>query len=331
MLVIIAFVCGLLFRPKLEFQLTSSPLLVNGQTSEIAFSVRNAGSYPVYDVQLSFPFSDFGLMFDTQPRTISELATREQVMISFKVQATARGEYRLPTIHITSNFPFGMFRFISKQRMESQIAVAPQYHFGIYEETLGSGVDSSFEQQNSRRERALEYIGSREYREGLQVRRWDFAAWARLGIPTIREFNRAHEPTALILIDGLQTFRGKLDSDLEALLSKSATAAMTLDRSGYRVILVVVAESIEVIDGHGNGEQADVILRNLAKVNGCTKQPIWFDVWETVQATIERDWTLLCFLRSDQAINAPTKSDNMLDAMIDWTPARSANPSEEQT
>lgn len=321
-LVVVAFVCGLLFRPKLEFQLTSTQMLVNGQSSEITFLVTNAGNYQAYDVQLSFPFSDFGLMFDAQPSPISELAAHDQVLISFKVQATARGEHRLPTIYVSSNFPFGMFRFISKQRTETQLAVAPQYHLETYEEMLSSGADSSFDQQSSRRERALEYIGSREYREGLQVRRWDFAAWARLGIPTIREFNKAHEPTALILIDAFQKFRGKPDDDLELLLSKSATAAMSLDRSGYRVILVVVAENTEVIDGHGDGDQADLILRSLAKVNGCTRQPMWWDVWDTVQATIERDWTLLFFLRSDQSVNPLTDSDLIFDAKLDWTPER---------
>jgi uncharacterized protein (DUF58 family) len=321
--VIIAFVCGLLFRPKLVCRLKELPLLMKGEVSTVELVVENAGSYPVFDVQLSFPFADYGLLFESQPKAIGELASRGKCIISFQVQATARGEHALPTLLIASSFPFGMFKFIRKQRIDGCLVVAPSFGFDTYDESLTHTGDTSVGDLKSRRQRSLEYLGSREYREGMPVRRWDFAAWARLGVPSIREFNEALEPTALVVLDVFKR-RGSIDNNLETLLSKAASATVSLDRQGFRIILLVVGAHIEVVDGSRSLDQLDLLLRCMAKIAGSTDQPAWPDVWHNVQDMLDPDWDLLCFLRSDHAGDSPLNSSEhgALDSAIHWTPDR---------
>lgn len=321
--VIICFVCGLLFRPKLVCRLKELPLLMNGEVSAVELVVENTGGYPVYDVQLSFPYADYGLQFEKQTKAISALSSRGKCIISFQVQAVARGEHSLPTLLIASSFPFGMFKFIRKQRIDGCLAVAPSFGYDTYDESLTHTGDTSVGDLNSRRQRALEYLGSREYREGMPFRRWDFAAWARLGIPSIREFNEAQESTALIVVDALKR-RGSIDKQLEMLLSKTATAAVSLDRQGFRIILVVVGEVIEVVDGSSSPDQLDLLLRCMAKIAGSADQPAWPDVWHNIQDMLDPDWDLFCFLRSDHAANSSLNSSELgtLDSAIHWTPDR---------
>ncbi len=284
--VIISFVCGLLFRPKLVCRLKELPLLMNGEVSTVDLVVENIGGYPVYDVQLSFPYADYGLLLETQMKAIGVLSLRGKCTISFQVQAVERGEHSLPTLLIASSFPFGLFKFIRKQRIDGCLAVAPSFAYDTLDESLTHKGDMSVGDLNSRRQRSLEYIGSREYREGMPFRRWDFAAWARLGVPSIREFNEALEPTALIVVDAFKR-RGSIDKHLEMLLSKTATVAVSLDRQGFRIILVVVGEVIEVVDGSGNPDQLDLLLRCMAKIAGSADQPAWPAVWRNIQDMLD--------------------------------------------
>ncbi|MDX1928323.1 MAG: DUF58 domain-containing protein [Pirellulaceae bacterium] len=321
--VIIAFLCGLLFRPKLVCRLKDLRLLVNGEVSTLELVVENTGGYPVYDVQLSFPYADYGLLIEKHTKAIGELASRGKCVVSFQVQAIARGEHSLPTLLIATSFPFGMFKFIRKQRIEGCLTVAPSFGYDAFDESLTHTGDTSLGALNSRRQRSLEYLGSLVYREGLPFRRWDFAAWARLGVPSIREFNETLEPTALIVVDAFKR-RGSVDKDLEMLLSKAASAVASLDRQGVRIIIVVVGTDIEVVDGSNSSAQLDLLLRCMAKIAGTAEQPAWPDVWHSLHEMQDPEWDLFCFLRSDHAGDSLLSTNELgtLDSAIHWTPDR---------
>ncbi len=68
-----------------------------------------------------------------------------------------------------------------------------------------------------------DYVGSREYQIGMPVRRWDFASWARLGKPAVREF-AGHSDTLLVIVVDTSSphHRFQLDEAYESALSTAA-------------------------------------------------------------------------------------------------------------
>jgi hypothetical protein len=124
----------------------------------------------------------------------------------------------------------------------------------------------------------IHYIGSREYREGVPVRNWDFSSWARLGKPILREFSSPASRSVRIVVDNirssefkvglkapanttptgdedwLEAFRlgllasfsswrrqpEQLDPSFERILSLAASSVETLVRNGAAVVLQFV-------------------------------------------------------------------------------------------
>jgi uncharacterized protein (DUF58 family) len=101
---------------------------------------------------------------------------------------------------------------------------------------------------------ALDYTGSREYQVGMPVRRWDFASWARLGRPIIREFQSPSVQLVTLIVDTAcdNPTRARHDSQnplLERVLSLAATAVLSLTQRLVRVRLCLTSEETQVHAG----------------------------------------------------------------------------------
>jgi len=321
-LVILAFICGLLFRPRLTLRLCTTPLLINGQRFQVAMILENTGRLAAYDLTCEFPSSLRGLELITRSVAVEALAAGAQTIIHFEIQATARGEFALPSLQIASLFPLGMFRFISHHAIAERLAVAPRYQHELHSEWMRHFGDASAIPQLLQREKALEYIGSREYREGMSVRRWDYAAWARLGSPAVREFDEAEEPTLVIVVDVLHRSKADVDEALEALLCKVAAVVVALDQHRFRLVLIQVAESVVLSDHQGGNAQAESLLRELARVVGAVHQAPWPDAWAAAAEITRGNAPVACFLRSDrQDFSRILPAVGEMPALIvEWTP-----------
>ena len=101
----------------------------------------------------------------------------------------------------------------------------------------------------------VEYIGNREYQEGMQVRRWDFASWARLGRPIVREYQSPSVQAITLIIDtsvtadlGSATEQEDLESEFERLMSIAATAVMDITARRVHLQLRVTSGEIDAAD-----------------------------------------------------------------------------------
>ena len=132
-----------------------------------------------------------------------------------------------------------------------------------------------------RRQSMLEYVGSREYRPGMPVRRWDFASWARLGHPAVREFSEGRDSLAVLVVDALR--RQPVDESLESVLSRAAAIvdqlALELDQN---VVLAVVADRLYLCDTREYPNPFHELMCTLAGVAGAREQTDWPEAWHEV-------------------------------------------------
>jgi uncharacterized protein (DUF58 family) len=159
-----------------------------------------------------------------------------------------RGIRELPDLLVTSSFPFHLFRSAESYKSETQIAITPRPLTGE-EDTVAAGLLNTLGGWSHRllSGDALDYTGSREYEVGMPVRRWDFASWARLGKPIVREYQSPSIRMVMLIVDTSPEFKRdtqkESDQRLERILSLAATAINELSRRGVQVRLYVTGES----------------------------------------------------------------------------------------
>lgn len=325
-LILVSFVAGLAFRPQLRCRLSREVMIANGETETVQVLVKNVGRRAAYDLEFIFCGSNDGIVLDRSPQSLAVIDPGGEVQLTFTIHATARGEHALPKLHIASLFPFGLFRFSRLHAVPGNVIVTPAYQIDRANPRWTREASRQLAQLVSNRQRSLEYLGSREYRVGLPVRRWDFSAWARLGIPTIREFNETNEPSAIVVVDAYSRSTSKTDPVLETLLSKAATASASLVQAGIRIQLIVIEQQsivLEGAEGHSPLNPLDVCLRQLARVKGLhTTQDVWQSALQSITLTTPPDWMAFYFLRSDHvdSIASLPLWDIVPPDCVDWTP-----------
>ena len=112
---------------------------------------------------------------------------------------------------------------------------------------------------------ASEYIGNREYQEGMPVRRWDYSSWARTGKPIVREYREQQRGTATIFIDNFFDENAKQPvEDFEALLSLATAIVDALSKNLIIVSRLIVGPTIYSVIEANLDEQLRTIGRKLA-------------------------------------------------------------------
>ena len=284
----LAFLFGLLFKPKLEIHLSRLPLVHRGQEFDVVFFVRNTGLLPAYDLRCDLGGEVEGLenvqSFSSDAesehgtKVVGAIEPGASANLTFKLQATRRGEVRLPDLQIASLFPLGLFRFLIHHTSNVRVIVAPAI-------STDHGVAAEV-QQNQRSAENMgpnkafgspEYIGSREYQPGMHVRRWDFASWARLGTPTVREFSEGANSRVAIVLDVERSTKRMLDAKLEAVLECAAGVLHRLELDGIDAQLLF--PGVNSSDGKPRLDAlSQSPMESLALEQG-TLQPIDWQTW----------------------------------------------------
>jgi len=294
-MLVLGFAANRIFRPRLTVEMVTPLAAVAGEMVSIKVHVRNVGWLPALQCQLTIRLSDeFGAVESAatapglnggstghQRVELPGLGSGQRFETNFVLKANRRGVHRLPPLVCVSTFPFHLFRVSKTYRGDQRITVTPRPL------TRDDG-DQAFELVHSigawtRRLLAgdsLEYTGSREYTVGMPVRRWDFASWARLGRPIVREFSATSIQEVELIVDTsravsspdrrsaagrLRRSKPVVDESLERLLSTAATVIGELTDLGIRIRLTVTGQESLQEAGAGRAEaQALPMLIRLA-------------------------------------------------------------------
>lgn len=179
-----------------------------------------------------------------------------------------RGLYRLPPVQCGSTFPFNLFRFRQVHQTDEKLIVAPAFrklqHFGLPSSSHSMDQENEKNLQFAHAIGAAEYVGNREYQEGLPVRRWDFSSWARTGKPTVREYRENQKGSATLFVDSFIDPTDQGSERFEALLSLAMALVEALSRHHVTIGHLVIGSTVHTITEGSNDEQLRQVAQRLA-------------------------------------------------------------------
>ena len=290
-----AFLFGFLFRPKLEIECSQPGLVHCDDHFEVTLTIHNRGQLPCYDLTVELANSkQFELLDEDAVRTIPSMSASGSTVLKVRLRATKRGDNRLPDVFVSSLFPLSLFRFITKHRLNTSVLVAPrlvqpsgamvQGFVGKAGMTEGVHQEWAMLQEASWSANAIQhsshqsfdYVGSREYQPGVAVRRWDYASWARLGKPTVREFSDDEACSFTILVDTTRGKQPKESETFERVLSSTAYLFSTAFREGQDVRLQLIGNENPEYESNTQGNKSYLdTMRQLAVEEGAEANGDW--------------------------------------------------------
>jgi len=274
----IAFLAGVIFKPRIRISGELPPKISTGHTLRADLVLENSSRLSAYDISVGL----FGL-----PPSLEQVDRDESIAVigpggagSFplKIRARKRGLYALPKLQSYTTFPFALFRRRGPSAEAGSLLVLPEFHplvdisipVGRRHQPGGIALTSNIGE-------SPEYVGNREYRPGDPTKRIDFRSWARLAKPVVREFQEEYYCRLALVLDTYipRGRRKKPDGfpELEAAISLSAAIADALARGEYIIDIFAAGPELYVFRGGRSIGHLDNILEILACIEECRANP----------------------------------------------------------
>lgn len=267
----LASLASLFFRPNIKLK-TIVPDLVQARVPLKAdFYLTNQRQRSAFEVFVEIKQDQESVEFDEEEgtRLIHVIRPGKTAKESLGFRFPRRGVYPIPTVTIGSTFPFNLFRFRQAKPSDQKIIVTPAFHPLENFQLPGShdihDLENEKKLQFADAAGASEYVGNREYREGMPVRRWDYSSWARTGKPVVREFREQKRGTATVFVDSFFPSESKEhQEDFEALLSLATAIVDALSKKNILVSRLIVGPTIYTLIDANLDDQLRTIGRKLA-------------------------------------------------------------------
>ena len=266
-MLLVGFTINRVMRPRLKLSVALPRAAVAGQPFSINVRLTNTRYIPALNLRVGWHREGVRDIYPRQktrewdaspPVNVDMLRSSDQMQWHGAMRFDRRGIHQLPPFQIASTFPFHFFHHRTAVETETKIAVTPApigndddattrvmlAAIGDWAKQLVAGAP-------------VEYIGNREYQEGVAVRRWDFASWARLGRPIVREYQSPSIQAVTLIVDTSQQpiddkslsrsvakRRHQASDELfERLLSVAATAIADISSRRVQLKLLLTCEA----------------------------------------------------------------------------------------
>lgn len=276
--VLLAFslVAGFIFCPRLRVTGTFPKKATSGHQLLGHFTVTNRSRFPAFDVELDLFHLPELLRHATRDRSIRVLGPGETSRMTITLSLQRRGLFHLRDALAYSAFPFQLIRFgRNRQKLESLLVLPAFNPLTSLNLPTGSRYQPGGVAMSSRVGESPEYIGSREYLPGDPMRKMDHRAWARLGVPAVREFQEEYYCRVGIVLDTYVPGRSRtrLHGALEAGVSLTAAVAETLSRGETLINVFASGPELYVFEAGRHTAHLENVLEILACVEPCRSRP----------------------------------------------------------
>lgn len=170
---------------------------------------------------------------DARRLYVLRLPAGEERLFTWQETLSHRGRQHLSPMRVTTLFPFGLFLKAGPEAPGPEVLVYPRVvpiSPASLRQSAGGGAVPT-----RRRGRGVDLYNLREYRPGDDPRLIHWRSTAKAGALMVRELEAESTTDARIVLEG----RGRADRErLEQALSRAASLAVHLLRSGVRVELV---------------------------------------------------------------------------------------------
>jgi len=262
-LLVVVGVANFAFRPSLRCQLQTPDHAKASDPFEVQLRVTNSRIRWAFELQLETANLKQPWRVERFPAPIYMLGRGEERTLSVSVACDKRGRFQLPRFAAASGFPFHLFRRAKRITKPVEILVLPKYKPVEFAPGMwGKDMPSESTQVQGVTAGAYEFAGNRDYQPGVPVRRWDYASWARLGRPVVREFEDYPQPSVMLVLDTIR--EDSTSQKFEAAISLTAGLADALLADRYRIDNLMVGTKVFENAIGGAGHELLDVLEQLA-------------------------------------------------------------------
>ena len=230
------------------------------------------------DLQLSFPRPlkwGSSILFEPQ-QVYLPLKPEEAAEITVEFQALRRGRYLLRGAAVRSTDPLRLATTREVALDDQILLVYPRfYSMEQFIVPLGRRYQPGGIPLSSSTGDAIEFVGTRDYREGDPVKNIHWRSWARRGQPVVKEFEEEYFCRIAIILDTFLPARPRPEDvqAFEAAISMVASVADHFSRSEYIVDILAAGPDIYEVSAGRSLAYLENILDVLACLEPCSQPP----------------------------------------------------------
>ena len=193
--------------------------------------------------------------------------------LRFELMPKRRGKYLLRGPHLRATDPFGLMTTAPVAVPDQALLVYPRfYRLEDFAIPLGRRYQPGGIPLSSNTGDSIEFIGTRDYREGDPIRNIHWRSWARRGAPVVKEYQEEYFSRIAIILDTFLPSKSEIDG-FEAAISVVASIADLFSRSEYVVDILAAGPDIYEVSAGRSLAYLENILDVLACIEPCHAPP----------------------------------------------------------
>ncbi|WP_372894592.1 DUF58 domain-containing protein [Stieleria sp.] len=293
-LLVVGFAINRIMCPGLKLSVSLPRSAVAGHPFSVNVRLTNARMLPALNLRVGwhregvrdiYPRRSATAWDASPPVSLDLLRSGDQMQWHGAMRFHDRGIHALPDFQVASTFPFYLFHCRRGMATDTQIAITPAparddddsttrallAAIGDWAQQLVAGAP-------------VEYVGNREYEVGVPVRRWDFASWARLGRPIVREYQSPSIQAVTLIVDTsqrpideraasrAQLKQRKREAEVlfERLMSVTATAIAEITSRRVQLNLCLTHEPVVELPSRSLAQPTEDVERMLVRLAAAT-------------------------------------------------------------
>lgn len=279
------FLCGFVFRPRLEIKRRIPHRARLGTPFRIDYNVKNTRSVPAWDLELDAFRLREGLKYSASPASIEYLGAGKSVNLHTFAVASRRGRHYFASPIAGSLFPFCLFRWSCRVEQPHHILIYPKYE-QLNSVSLPPG--AKFQKPDlslvSKIGESMDFLGCRKFRTGDNPRHIHWPSTARTGDLIVKEFREECLSRMALIIDTWgpednilsRLFGGNRQSkaNFEAAISLAAAIADFTSRQDLVVDFFAAGPKFYHFQSGRSLSHLDDILDILAGISPNHKEPL---------------------------------------------------------
>lgn len=272
-----AVVFALRRRPRAAFVCPLPERATAGTPVRFSARIETTDGAPAADLFLSLPREREGaapLRLSTREVFVDAPGGRAEVPI--QITAERRGRYVLAGARLRRTDPLGLMTTPALRLADQTLLVYPAFSpMDDLEIPLGRRYQPGGIPLSSSTGDAIEFIGTRDYREGDPVKNIHWRSWARRGQPVVKEYQEEYFCRLAIILD---TFLPRKPGPaalaaFEGTISVVASIADLFSRSEYVVDVLAAGPDVYEVSAGRSLAYLDNILDVLACLEPCHAPP----------------------------------------------------------
>ncbi len=264
------------FRPRVRIECVLPQRATAG--TPVSFRARvvplsSAAGGLVVDLRLE-PQSR-GLLHAAPPRAFMNLGSDPQD-VTIELLAERRGRYRLRGVQARRTDPLRLMNTLPVRSPEETLLVYPRFwRLTQFDVPVGRSYQPGGIPLASSTGDAIEFVGTRDYREGDPIKNIHWRSWARRGQPVVKEYQEEYFSRVALILDTFlrKGFTPQDRAAFEGAVSTVASVADWFSRSEAVVDVLAAGPDLYEVSAGRSLAYFDNILDVLACLEPCDDPP----------------------------------------------------------